>query len=191
MVYEAAAVTGLPRDRKVAHCLRAMQAIMASIRPASRAAEPLPRGAYDFQFVNSPAGPYWLTRDRYGRISDIQIAQQGAFEESAPEDLWGLARLSNPSLLLEQILKERLESISARIIDDNRSRRGLLEDCQRQHSASKEKIAQAAGVRHEELYRWLNGDREPSKRRINNRSRIHRRMVRVLTSPVWPPTIEW
>jgi hypothetical protein len=192
MVYEDAAVTGLPRDKKLAHCLGAIEEIMASILPASRAAESLPPEAYDFKLVKSPAGPYWLTRDQYRRIIDIQIAQQGAFEEVAPENLWGLARLSKPRLLLEQILRERLEAVSARIIDDRRGRRELLEDCQLRHGVSKEQIRLAAGIRHEEFYRWLRGDEETPKRRVNNRSRIHRHMVRVLTSPVWPPAkIEW
>jgi hypothetical protein len=192
MVYEGAVVTGLPRDQKVAHCLRAIDAIMESILPPSRAAEPLPPEAHDFQLVDPPAGPYWPTRDRYGRIIDIQIAQQGVFEETAPENLWGLARLKKTRPLLEQILRERLESASARIIDDHRSRLELLEDRQRQYSVSKEEIARVAGVKHEELYRWLKGDREPPKRRVSNRSRIHRHLVRVLTSPIWPPTmIEW
>jgi hypothetical protein len=60
----------------------------------------------------------------------------------------------------------------------------MVKDARLKHGlASDRETYDWAGITATDFYHW--------RRSTNNHSMFHRRMIRVLTSPDWPPEIEW
>jgi hypothetical protein len=182
MLYECATVLGLTESRAMAHCDRAVPEILALILPD------IPRQKTDAKYwrlvpADDLAGPFEEVMDRDHHVIRRQRAlyaeRQGIFENVLPDDIWGFLRRPKLRRFLRLKIIRTLRS-TAVLVDDRRTRRQMAEDCKQQYGISDKEIYQVGGVRPEDFYRWRRNG-------CSNRSVIHRRLIWVLCSPIWPP----
>jgi hypothetical protein len=130
--------------------------------------------------------------DQYIGMRGAPYAEpHGLIEKSPLGELWGLLRITRLRYRAWRALIDTLQRETLYIVKDRRSRPQMAEDCRHNHNVSGVEICRFAQIRAEEYYRWRKDKRVTGKNRIKNSSDRHRRIVRVLCSPVWPPLVEW
>ena len=196
MAYERSVVTGRPKKEAMLHCHRAFEPVLALFVPGIPEQDALPPGTKVVQpFLGIDASPFELLFDEYGQYVGVRGApyaeRQGIFEAAPMGSSWGLLRILSLRRQAWRILIDTLQEETVHIVEDRRSRAQMAEDCRLKHNVDDTEISRLAQVPTEEFYRWRKDELVKGKNRINNDSDRHRRIVRVLCSPVWPPEVEW
>jgi hypothetical protein len=196
MAYERSVVTGYTKAKALAHCHRAFEPVLTWIVPVIPKQDPLPPEVQRVRLSDGiHAGPFELLFDEHGQYIGLRAApyaeHHGVFESSAMGEFWGLLRIASLRIKAWHALIETLQAETLHIVTDRRTRAQMVEDCHLAHSVRDVEICRFSQVRTEEFYRWRKDKRVRGRNRINNSSDRHRRIVRVLCSPIWPPVVEW